>query len=218
VEASLQRELRSPRAAGIAGLVFAALFVASFILLRHTPAKGSTAAQISEFYLRSDVRRLAIVELYVMPFAGIAFLWFIAAIRARIGAAEDRLFATAFLGSGLLFVGMVFCAVAAGGATLAAVKFQGAPPPSPDVFVFSRGLAYAFLYIYAMRLAAVFVAVTSTIALRTAAMPRWLAYAGYLLALLLLFGVSVTRWTVLLLPAWVAAVSIVILVHQRELA
>jgi hypothetical protein len=215
--ASVARELRSPRAAGIAGLVFAGLFIASFLLLRHTPPSGSTSAEIAEFYLRDNVQRLAIVELYVAPFAGIAFLWFIAVVRDRIGAREDRFFATVFLGSGLLFVAMLFGALAAGGAVLAAVKFQDAPPPHPDTVVFARGLAYAFLYIYGMRVAAVFIAVVSTISLRTATVPRWLALAGYAIALVLLLGVSFTRWTVLLFPCWVAAVSVAILLHQREL-
>ena len=214
------RELRSPRAAGVAGLAFAALFVASFLLLRHTPAAGSSAAEIEHFYLRQNAGRIAIVGLYLAPFAGIAFLWFIAVIRDRIGEREDRFFGTVFLGSGLLFVAMLFGAVAAGGAPLAAVKFQDAPPPTPDVVVFARGLAYAFLYIYAMRVAAVFIMVVSTIALRTAALPRWLAFVGYALALVLLLGVSFSRWAVLLFPSWVAAVSIVILVtagaHRRQ--
>lgn len=214
----ISAELGSPRAAGIAGIVFAALFIVSFLLLRHTPPEGSTAAQIATFYLRTNVRRLAIVELYVAPFAGIAFLWFVAVIRARIGAREDRFFATVFLGSGILFVALFFGALAAGGAVIAAIKFQGAPPPSPDTFVFARGLAYAFLYIFAMRAAAVFTAVVSTIALRTGALPRWLAFVGYALALVLLLGVSFTRWTVLLFPCWVAAVSVVILLRHGEQA
>ena len=216
MDESLDRELRSPRAAGIAGLVFAVLFVVAFVLLRRTPAAGSSAAEVAEFYLRDNVKRLAVVELYVAPFAGIAFLWFIAVIRDRIGAREDRLFATVFLGSGLLFVAMLFGAVAAGGAVLNAVKFQDAPVPGPDTVVFGRGLSYGLLYIFGMRVAAVFMAVVSTISLRTAALPRWLAFIGYAVALVLLLGVSFTRWTVLLFPCWVAIVSIVILVRARE--
>jgi hypothetical protein len=214
---SVRRELRSPQAAGIAGLAFAGLFVASFLLLRHTPAAGSTSAEIAEFYLRDNVRRLAVVELYVGPFAGIAFLWFIAVVRDRMGAREDRFFATVFLGSGLLFVAMFFGALAAGGAVLVGVKFQHAPAPQPDTVVFARGLAYAFLYVFGMRAAAVFVAVVSTISLRIATLPRWLALLGYAVSLVLLLGVSVTRWTVLLFPGWVAVVSCAILLHRREL-
>jgi hypothetical protein len=215
-EQSVVRELRSPRAAGVAGLVFAALFVAAFLLMRHGPASGSTPAEVARFYLRTNERRLAVVQLYLAPFAGIAFLWFIAVIRDRIGAHEDRFFSTVFLGSGLVFVAMLFAAVAAGGAPLAGVRFQGSPAPSPDAVVLSRGIAYSLLYIYGMRVAAVFITVVSTISLRLGTVPRWLAAVGFALALVLLFGVSFSRWSVLLFPAWVAAVSIAILVRRGD--
>lgn len=208
----LGRELRAPRAAGVAGLVFAALFVGSLLLLRNHPAPGSSAAEVAEWYLRKDARKVALVGLYLAPFSGIAFLWFIATIRHRIGEREDRFLATVFLGSGLLFVAMLFAAAAAAGAPLASVKFQGAPPPTPDAVGLARALAYAFLYVYGVRVAAVFMIVVSTIGLRTAALPRWLVAAGYVLALVLLFSVSYSKLIVLLFPAWVAAVSIVILV------
>jgi hypothetical protein len=62
---TVERELRAPRAAGIAGLVFAALFVTSILLLRNHPASGSSAAQIADWYLRRDVRNVALVGLYL---------------------------------------------------------------------------------------------------------------------------------------------------------
>ena len=86
-----------------------------------------------------------------------------------IGDREDRFFATVFLGSGLLFVAMLFLAAGRGGALLAAVKLQDAPAPSPDTVVLVRGLASGFLFIYAMRMAGVFMIVVSTIGLR----PAW---------------------------------------------
>jgi hypothetical protein len=150
-----------------------------------------------------------------VPFAGIAFLWFIAVIRHRIGAQEDQFFATVFIGSGLLFVAMLFAAAAAAGAPVIAVKFQDAPVPSPDVVVLSRGLAYTFLYVYAVRAAAVFMIVVSTIGLRTKTLPRWLVTVGYVIALVLLLSVSFFKLLVLLFPLWVAAISIVILATAR---
>ena len=57
--------------------------------------------------------------LELIPYAGIAFLWFIGVIRSRLGQREDKLFATAFPGSGLLFVGLLFAAAATIGALLA---------------------------------------------------------------------------------------------------
>ena len=216
VVGTVARELRAPAAAGIAGLVFTALFVLSILLLYRRPAKGSSAAENAQWYLQHNSKTLGIVGLYLVPFAGIAFLWFTAAVRHRIGQNEDRFFATVFFGSAILFVGMLWAAAGAAGAPLAAVKFQGAPPPSPDVFVFARGLGYTLLFVYAIRAAAVFMIVSSTIGLRTRTLPRWLAYLGILVALVLLFSVSYSRIFVLIFPAWVAVISVELLAKARS--
>jgi hypothetical protein len=206
-----ERRLETPRAAGIAGLIFSVLFVVSLLLLRAHPAPGSSAKEIADFYLEHEAGRTALVGLYLVPFAGIAFLWFIAAIRSHIGEREDRFFATVFLGSGLLFVGMLFAASASAGALVAAVKFQGAPPPDADTFLLARALGFSFLFVFAVRAAAVFMLVASTIGLRTGFLPRWLVVAGYISGLVFLFSVTYVEALALLLPAWVTAVSVVIL-------
>jgi hypothetical protein len=215
VAATLGRDVRAPRAAGIAGLLFAALFIGAILLVRGQPAAESSPAEIAEWYLRDDSKRVALVSLYLAPFAGIAFLWFIAVIRSHVGEREDRFFATVFLGSGLLFVAMLFAAAAAAGAPLLAVKFQGAPLPSPDAIGLARALAYTFLYVYGVRAAAVFMISVSMLALRTGSLPRWLVIGGFVVAVIMLFGVSFFKFVVLLFPLWVAAVSIVILFTAR---
>jgi hypothetical protein len=209
------RRLETPRAAGVAGLVFAALFVASILLVRSHPDGGSSASEIEDFYLHQHGGRLALVGLYLVPFAGIAFLWFIAVIRSLIGDREDRFFATVFLGSGLLFVAMLFVAAGAGGALVATVKIQGEPVPTPDSVGIVRSLSFAFLFVYAVRMAAVFMIVASTIGRRLGIFPRWLILAGYLAALVLLLNVSYLELLILVFPAWVAAVSVVILRANR---
>jgi MFS family permease len=209
--ASVVRPLETPRAAGVAGLAFAALFIASVLLLRNHPAGDSTAAEIRDFYVGQNAGRIALVGVYLAPFAGIAFLWFIAVIRNLIGDREDRFFATVFLGSGLLFVAMLFISAGAGGALMAAVKFQHEPVPSPDTVVTIRSLAFGFLFVYAMRMAAVFMIVVSTIGMRLGILPRWLVVGGYAAALVLILNVSYIELLILVFPAWVAAVSVVIL-------
>jgi len=79
---------------GIAGLLLSVLFVVSLLLIRERPAPGSTAREIAHFYLKGERGRVALVGLYLVPFAGIAFLWFVAAIRSHLGAREDRFYAT----------------------------------------------------------------------------------------------------------------------------
>src|SRR4051794_39583420 len=209
--ASVVRPLETPRAAGLA---FAALFIASVLLLRNHPAGDSTAAEIRDFCVGQNAGRIALVGVYLAPFAGIAFLWFIAVIRNLIGDREDRFFATVFLGSGLLFVAMLFISAGAGGALMAAVKFQHEPVPSPDTVVTIRSLAFGFLFVYAMRMAAVFMIVVSTIGMRLGIVPRWLVVGGYAAALVLILNVSYIELLILVFPAWVAAVSVVILTAQ----
>ena len=209
------RDLRAPRAAGVAGLLFAALFIGAILLVRGQPTAESSPAEVAEWYLRGDSKRVALVGLYLAPFAGISFLWFIAVIRSHVGDREDRFFATVFLGSGLLFVAMLFAAGAAASAPLMAVKFQGAPLPSPDAIGLARALAYTFLYVYGVRAAAVFMISVSMLALRTGSLPRWLVIVGFVVAVIMLFSVSFFKFVVLLFPLWVAAVSIVILLTAR---
>jgi len=203
--------LETPRAAGVAGLAFAALFVASVLLVRNQPAAGSTAAEIRNFYVGENAGRIALVGVYLVPFAGIAFLWFIAVVRNLISDREDRFFATVFLGSGLLFVAMLFIAAGAGGSLMVAVKFHDEGLPSPGTVMTVRSLAFGFLFVYAMRMAAVFMIVVSTIGMRLGIFPRWLIVAGYVAALVLILNVWYGALIILVFPAWVAAVSVVIL-------
>src|SRR6478672_13266690 len=104
--------LTTPRAAAVAGIVFGILYGASLVLLRLSiPIAGSA----HNAWLSTN-SNWVVLALHLVPFAGIAFLWFIGVIRDRLGGLEDRFFATIFLGSGLLFVGLTFvgAALAAG--------------------------------------------------------------------------------------------------------
>ena len=213
---TINRELRAPAAAGIAGLVFAGLFAASIALLYRTPAKGSTAAQIAAWYLQNQAKTLGLVGLYLAPFSGIAFLWFVAAVRNRIGANEDRFFATVFLAGGILFVALLFAASAVASSLVVGVRYLDQQPPTAAENELLRALAYTFLFVYAIRAAAVFMIVSSTIGLRTRTLPRWLVLLGYIVALVQLFSVSYSRGFVFIFPAWVAVVSLELLRRARS--
>jgi hypothetical protein len=208
----LARGVRAPRAAGVAGLLFTALFLASILLLHDQPPSGASAAEIKAFYAQGDGRYLDLVGLYLAPFAGIAFLWFIAVARTHIGHATDRFFDTVFLGSGILFVAMLFGAAATAGAFGAAVRFQDANAPVSGAIGLTRALAYTFLFTFGVKAAAVFMMVTSTIGLRTRGLPRWLVFTSWALALLLLVSISFASLIIVVFPAWVAAISVLILV------
>jgi hypothetical protein len=213
-----RQELRTPRAAGVAGLVFAVLLVASLLLLRTRVPAGATPPEIVAAFRRRAAGSLVLIGLYLVPFTGIAFLWFIAVVRNRIGDREDRFFSTVFQGSGLLFIAMLFAAAAVAGSLVAAVRFQGAPAPTAAEILASRALSYSLLFVYAVRMAGVFMVVTSTITYRTAALPRWISIVGYAIALVLLLSLRFFDLVLLLFPAWVALVSVAILVLDARAA
>ena len=154
-----------------------------------------------------------VVAVNLIPFAGIAFLWFVGVLRARIGEREDRFFAPVFLGSGLLFVAMLFVA-AAFGAGLVADMSSG--PPNAPTLVLGRNVSSVLLNVYAMRMAAVFTLTTVTIARRTEIVSRWLTGAGLMTALVLLVGVGISAWAELLFPVWILALSVDVLVASLK--
>jgi hypothetical protein len=212
---AVRSALKTPRAAALAGIVFSVLLITALTLLRvSVPANPAVAGG----WLTDSGKRAAVaVGLNLIPFAGIAFLWFIGVIRDRIGAHEDRFFATVFLGSGVLFVGMMFVAAAFAGGLIAGTSSSGSP--GTDTLALGRNVTSILLNVYSMRMAAVFTLTTVTIARRTEIVSRWLTAAGLATALVLLVGVAISPWVELLFPAWILAVSIEILTSSpRALA
>jgi hypothetical protein len=195
--------LRTPRAAAVAGVIFSVLFITALVLLRlSAPAHPGAGSQ----WLTDSGKRTAVaVALNLVPFAGIAFLWFIGVLRDRIGEREDRFFATVFLGSGLLFVGMMFVAAAVGGALIAGAA---ADVPQGATLAVIRNTTNGLLNVYAMRMAAVFTLTTVTIARHTRIVSRWLTIAGIACALVLLIGIGISPWVELVFPAWILALSL----------
>src|SRR5580692_5526747 len=199
--------LRTPGAAAVAGIVFSVLLISSLVLLRiSVPAESAVPGT----WLTDSGKRTAVsIGLNLIPFAGIAFLWFVGVIRDRIGAHEDRFFATVFLGSGLLFVGMLFVAAAVAGGLIAGISSSGSP--GAGTLALGRNVTSILLNVYSMRMAAVFTLTTVTIARRTQIVSRWLTVAGLVTAVVLLVGVGLSAWVELLFPAWILALSIDIL-------
>jgi hypothetical protein len=202
--------LRTPRAAAIAGILFCGLLISAFWLLHiSVPADPLEPGE----WLRTYANTVA-VALHLVPFAGIAFLWFIGALRDRLGEREDRFFATVFFGSGLLFLAMLFAAAAIVGGIIMAFAAEPNAVVNSATFRFARTLVYNIVNIYATKMAGVFMISTSTVAIYTGFAPRWIAFIGYALALLLLFGGYYAGWIFIVFPLWVFLISICILIEN----
>ncbi|WP_172651018.1 hypothetical protein [Rhodococcus opacus] len=201
-------QLRTPRSAAVAGIVFGALFATSIALL--ATAMPATAAAP---WARGGSK--ITTALFLAPLAGIAFLWFIGVLRDRFGDLEDRFFSTVFLGSGLLFLAMTFVSMALAGALLA-VSRHSSDVAETDIVYFGREVMLHVNNVYSLRMAAVFMISLATMWLRTRLMPKPLVIATYLLAVVLLVVVSFSFWVALVFPVWVLVVSAYILVTDHR--
>jgi preprotein translocase subunit Sec61beta len=209
-------EVRSPqsvpRAVAISGIVFAVLFIIGLVLIRlAVPADPNDPGDwLANAGIRSSVR----TALNLIPFSGLAFLWFMAVLRNRIGLKEDRFFATVFLGSGMLFTGMLFVSAALASGLLDSFGDDRGYHVDRATYAFGRRVSYVLMNVYAIKMAAVFMFVTSSIGLRTAFLPRWLAYVGFAVGLVLLLEITEFAWIALVFPMWVLLVSAYVLIFS----
>lgn len=201
--------LTTPRSAAVAGIVFSVLLILALVIVRL--AVPEDAGRDLSWYTDAGKRAFLGLAINLVPFAGIAFLWFIGVIRDRIGQHEDRFFATVMLGSGLLFVAMLFAACAVAAALRLEATADGVAVTPTEAWRIQARIASLLLGVYAMRMAAVFTISVATVAVRTHVIPKWLAIYGYASACVLLISFGVSPWVQLLFPLWILVLSIHIL-------
>jgi hypothetical protein len=200
--------LTTPRAAAIAGILFSILYIAVIVLIRRSvPEQPEKMGS----WLSMGWREVEIAS-NLLPFAGIAFLWFIGVVRDRLGQHEDRFFATVFFGSGLLFLAMLFASAALAGGIM---TMYGASPAlliASGIYTYGRIVAYEMMNVYTLKMAGVFMMSMSTLTLRTGIAPRWMAYLGFVSAIFLILSLGLIYWAPLVFPPYIFMISVYILV------
>ena len=209
----IQARATTPRAAAIAGILFSILLITSLALVRiSVPANPQDAGA----WLSSNSKKVSLA-LNLLPFAGIAFLWFIGVVRDRLGEHEDRFFATVFLGSGLLFLAMLFTSAAVAGGVISMYGVAPGQLIESGLYNFGRMLTYEIMNVYTMKMAGVFMMTTCTLSLRTGIFPRWMAFLGLVLALFLLLTTGSFYWAPLVFPLFILLISVyILLVNLRK--
>jgi len=213
---SIEERFRPVTSVAGAGIVFSVLSVASLALLNGRPGPSESAAEIAEWYSQGDNRFGLILGLNLAVFSAIAFLWFVAVIRQRLGDREGRFFATVFFGSAILYAALMLGAAAVGAADAVAIELRDGVLPDPGNVSFNGGLGEALMLIVVPRVQSVFVLTTSTLLFRTGVLARWVAYFGYFVALTMLLLPVLSEPMGFGFPIWVAVVSIVFLVTKSD--
>jgi len=210
----LQKSVRSPRSAALAGILFSVLLVTSMLLISGIAQVSPAEISTEWIETRADSVSLA---LRLIPFAGIAFFWFTGVIRDHIGDREDRFFATVFLGSGIAYVVLTFVWAAATGAVFGSFSLAADQLADNDIFIFGFIFMDEILGNYILRIAGVYMFSIGTIWSRSEMMPRWLTVTTYIVALVFLFFAGSIREARFIFPVWVLFTSIYILITNRRL-
>jgi len=209
VQKIVRREVRSPRSAALAGILFSLLMATSMILLR----TGAIVDPVEVGPEWLEARSAAVsVVLVLIPFAGIAFLWFTGVMRDLLGDLEDKFFATVFLGSGIILVAMMFVWAAAYGAIFGTYQAVANVLTDLDLFVYAITFSSHILGNYFLRMAGVYMLSTGSLWTRTKAVPRWLSIITFIVAVSFLLFAGALRWARFIFPAWVLLVSVYILI------
>jgi hypothetical protein len=209
VQKIVRREVRSPRSAALAGILFSLLMATSMILLR--TGAIIDPAQIGPQWVEAGSAAASVV-LVLVPFAGIAFLWFTGVMRDLLGDLEDKFFATVFLGSGIILVVMMFVWAAAYGAIFGTYQATVGVLTNFDIFVYATTFTNQIMGNYLLRMAGVYMLSTGSLWTRTKAVPRWMSIITFIVALSFLLFAGVLRWARFIFPAWVLLVSVYILI------
>jgi hypothetical protein len=207
---------RSIEAAAIAGVGFALLALVGVYMMLDLTDRVSSGADAAEWLQEGTNQTQQVVALNLISISSIAFVWFVAVIRRRIGEREDRFFGTVFIGSGIAFVAVWLAGATAMTAPAFALTYFDGASVSNDTISYAAGLGAAYLWVVLPRVGALFVVSTATIIRRTGALPAWLAVLSYVVGLGLLVVPMIARPIGFVFPAWVLLVSVTILIARHE--
>lgn len=195
-----------------AGAAFAVLFLASMFAFSRTPGPRASDAAIAAFYAGDDRRPLVLAGLYLLPLATVAFLWFVAILRdweSNSARRRSRVLANVQLLSAIGFITLSLASAAASTAAAFTVELAGV---SFEPVIARQFPLYgaALLYVFAMRMAAIFVTSTIGIVRVTGIFPIWFVAASYVVAAVLFLAATLNVWLVLVFPVWVLLLCAII--------
>lgn len=212
---------RSATITAAAGIVHSVLLMLAFGLYSfRVPKVDASDAELAAFYANPDDRRVILIAgLYLIPFAGIAFIWFTISLRMWLTGSVRRLtplLANLMLVCGVIYVSLLFCAGASLAVTATIAEFTSAGIEPSLARLFPQ-YGTTILLVFAMRMAAMTVFAMSTIGRSSGVLPKWFAYLGYVLGLALLLTASLNNYLVILFPSWILIFCLILLDKARRI-
>lgn len=189
--------------ASLTGLAYVVLLVASLFAMGITPSVQDSTDEIVSFYADKDTNVL--IGSVLFGLAAVAFLFFIGSFRSMLGSDEGStgsLSAVAFGGGIVAAAGMLIFAGL--GVTLA----DGADNLEPSAMQAINALN-VHMYLPLAGGIVTFLVATGLVGIRTKVLPRWLAWAAIVIAILVFTPVGFFAFLGSI--PWVLVTSIVLL-------
>jgi hypothetical protein len=203
----------------IVGSIHALLFMAAFLILTHGPGvKASNEAIVAYYSNDNNLRWQLIAGLYLMPFAGIAFIWYIVALRAWAQGyvrRQNAILSNVQLVAGIIYTALFFAGAAAISVTASTAQFND--QIDPDLARLFPQYGANLVLVFAMRMAAMFVLTTTNIMRASKVMPKWFAWIGYAVAVFLLLSASFSSLLIFVLPLWILAFCAIVIHRARHI-
>ena len=209
---ALAKGTAGSRIGALAGLAFAFCFFLGVAML-NIP-ESAADEELVAWWSDSGNQTTAVVSMYLFVLAGLCFLVFLVKLRSRLLAAEGGTgeLTALVLAGGIVFVSMLFVAAASRGVIGFAVKspVNDESLPGPDTLRYLPQIGYAITGTGGLLAAALTMAATSWLIVRTSVFGRWLAWIGAVAAVLVVVA-SALLAGVLAIPAllvWALATSV----------
>lgn len=212
------------RASSVAGIVFVVLFVVGVFMSLDSPDVGglssSQADQKILTYLSTKSHRVEhVVGAYVLIVAAVLFVWFCIGLRSRLQAHAPAAVTGPRLVAVLSAIGATLMIAAGMTSAVVAGDVSGGGNPLPvdgDAARVVMSLTYPLLFVAFALIAAALIATASVVGLRSGALPRWLAYAGWVAVLAGVVSVAFVPMALVVL--WFLAVAITGLTGRMDVA
>ena len=202
----------------LSGIVFVVLMLTGAFFVSDVPAPDASTQEIAGYLADSGNHTRNIAGAYLWVLGGLAFLGFVAGLRAVLRRAEGDpgTLSSLVFGAGVVFTAVWSVSAVALAAVAYSVGFADAPVSDPDLVRVLPQVGSLLLLLGGGFAGILLVLATSMLIFRTRVLQRWLAWFGILVAIALVF--DVTYMNILPLVAWVLFASIALLMRQDETA
>ena len=210
---------RVARLGGASGILYVLLFIPAYVVGYPDAPASASGVQEAFDYFGDEQSTFLIFNGVLTIFSAFFFVWFLGMLHSVLRRAEGEGvgFSSVALAGGVMFVALSWAGVAVEVSYPAAsTRFVNFQPDGQLAFLTLA--ASSWLYHFCQIGTSVLVSTTSLIALRTGVLPRWLAWTGFVVALLALLHFMIPLLSAIVGLLWVAVVSALMLTGSVRLS